>query len=276
MRKWFGAIASAAAFSALLWACGGDSSPSSSTTPSAPSTPTVSSISVTGAAPTVGATSQFAATATLSNTTTQTVTSQAAWGSSNTGVAAVSGGLVTGVSAGEADITATYQSVVGRSHVAISRAATFVVNGTVTDLTSDGVLPNINILLIDGLGNTLTTITGSGGTYAVNGVAAGLATITASAVGYVTTTNSVTVTANQRVDIVLPRTSLVQPPGGASLTCNGATVPSVVSCPNNQGIQAPTAQCNDGSFSGAQNRQGTCSSHQGVACWVCPGTLCSG
>lgn len=53
-----------------------------------------------------------------------------------------------------------------------------------------------------------------------------------------------------------------------SLTCNGASVPGSVDC------GTPTAKCNDGSYSCSQNRQGTCSSHNGVACWVCPGPLC--
>ena len=36
-----------------------------------------------------------------------------------------------------------------------------------------------------------------------------------------------------------------------------------------------TAVCNDGAFSSSQNRSGTCSSHGGVSCWICPGVLCS-
>jgi hypothetical protein len=57
-------------------------------------------------------------------------------------------------------------------------------------------------------------------------------------------------------------------------TCNGAGVPSVVDCLNNQGFRPPTAKCNDGAYSCSQNRSGTCSSHGGVACYVCPGLLC--
>jgi hypothetical protein len=37
-----------------------------------------------------------------------------------------------------------------------------------------------------------------------------------------------------------------------------------------------TAVCRDGTLSCSQNRSGTCSSHGGVACWICPGRLCSG
>ena len=34
--------------------------------------------------------------------------------------------------------------------------------------------------------------------------------------------------------------------------------------------------CNDGWYSSSQNRSGTCSTHGGVRCWICPGTLCNG
>src|SRR5262245_14562151 len=81
------------------------------TSPTTTTTPTVSTVSVSGNAPIVGATSQFTATAALSNSTTQKVTAQATWASSNDSVATVSStGLVTGVSAGSADISATFQS----------------------------------------------------------------------------------------------------------------------------------------------------------------------
>ncbi len=36
----------------------------------------------------------------------------------------------------------------------------------------------------------------------------------------------------------------------------------------------PTAWCKDGEWSCSQTRAGTCSTHKGVSCWVCPGPLC--
>jgi hypothetical protein len=63
-------------------------------------------------------------------------------------------------------------------------------------------------------------------------------------------------------------------PSPAPLTCNGSAVPSVVSCLNGDPPGPPTAKCNDGQFSCSQNRSGTCSTHGGVACYVCPGPLC--
>jgi len=94
---------------------GAPTSPSSSTV-------TVSAVVVSGTSPVVGATAQFVATATLSNSASQSVTTQAAWSSSNTTIATVSNnGTVTGVAAGDVDITATYQNVAGHSHVTITR-----------------------------------------------------------------------------------------------------------------------------------------------------------
>lgn len=60
--------------------------------------------------------------------------------------------------------------------------------------------------------------------------------------------------------------TIAQSPG--SRTCGGAAVPGSAQC----GV--PTARCNDGTWSCSQNRSGTCSSHRGVSCWVCPGPLC--
>jgi hypothetical protein len=170
---------------------------------------TVTSVSVTGAPPIVGATAQLSATATLSNGTTQAVTTQAAWSSSNTSIATVtSSGILTGIAAGESDITATYQSVSGRSHVTIVRpeALTNTLSGTVTDGTSGGILPNINVQVTDSAGNVKSTLTGSSGAYSINGLAAGSATLAVSAISYQTSRLTVSVSADTRFDIVLQRT----------------------------------------------------------------------
>lgn len=65
------------------------------------------------------------------------------------------------------------------------------------------------------------------------------------------------------------------PPPPPTFTCNGASVPALVDCLNDLGTRPPTAKCNDGRFSCSSTRSGTCSGHGGVACWVCPGPLCS-
>jgi hypothetical protein len=160
------------------------------------------------------------------------------------------------------------------SHLAIVRQ-TFTVTGTVRDGTSNGVLPNIAVSAFDSADVTQSTVTSANGTYSIAAVAFGVVAITASATGYQTTTQSVTVTSDTQVNITLPRS----PAGGnnpGTLSCNGISVPAVVACPNNGGTHAPTARCNDGTYSCSQSRGGTCSSHGGVACWVCPGPLCGG
>lgn len=175
-------------------------------TPAPVPTPSVSSVTVSGTAPTFGATAPFSATANLSNGTAQTVTGQSTWRSSNTSVASVTdAGLVTGIDVGDADITATYQGASGTSHVSVVRA-TYTVSGMVTDGTSGGVLPNININ-VDSGATTRSTLTNSAGNYSMSGVAAGLVLVTASAVSYQTTPKPVIVFSDTRVDFVLPRTS---------------------------------------------------------------------
>jgi len=163
---------------------------------------------VSGTAPVVGASAQFSATATLSNGTTQSVTTQATWSSSNTAIATVSSsGIVTSVGAGDADVTATYQGVAGRLHLDIARpeAPAHMITGTVTDETSGGVLPNINVKATDSVQHSQSTVTDSSGSYSVSGMAAGPVTIVASAISYQTTQLTASLSANTRVDIVLKR-----------------------------------------------------------------------
>ena len=61
-------------------------------------------------------------------------------------------------------------------------------------------------------------------------------------------------------------------PGPSTGTCSGVTPPN--RCDVGSGPPPPTARCNDGMWSCSQNRSGTCSTHGGVRCWVCPGPLC--
>jgi hypothetical protein len=205
------------ALAAAVAACGSKSS-SSPTPPSA----TVSSVAVTGSPPLIGLTEQFTATATLSNGTTQNVTSQATWQSSNTAIATVTNaGVVTGVAAGDVDITATYQAVAGRMRVTVT-AATFSISGNVTDATSGGILPNINMQITSGPSTGLATKTDASGAYTLTGVLAGAATVTASAVSYETQAKAVTVVGNSKIDFVLVRT-----PGCAyTLSVTSLTVPA--------------------------------------------------
>jgi hypothetical protein len=197
--------------------CGGSGATGASTGITAPSTtaPTTTSVSVSGASPAIGATVQFVATAVLTTGATQTVTTQASWQSSNASAASVSAtGVVTGVAAGEADITATYQAIAGKTHVVILKPgiSVYVVSGTITDGTSGGILPNISVQIVDGANAGASTKTSGTGTYSLTGISAGTFAVSVSATSYVTTTKTVTVAADTRLDVVLPRTSATPAP----------------------------------------------------------------
>jgi hypothetical protein len=262
----------------LGWlACGGATSapagPANSNN-TTPPTPTVTGVSVSGTSPNIGATAQFAANAVLSNGTVQIVTASAAWQSSAVGIATVNAaGLVSGVAAGEADITATYQGASGKMHLTLI-PVTVTLTGIVTDATSGVALSGINVA-----GGGKSVVTDSGGRYSMV-VAAGGVGLVASGGGYVTTEKILTVTADTRVDFVLARSAAPVPvptpiPTPTAPMCNGAPVPAIVDCLNSQGFQPPTAKCSDGVYSCSQNRPGTCSGHGGVACYVCPGPICN-
>lgn len=183
---------------------GCSSKSSSNDTPTTP-TATVTSVAVAGTAPNVGLTAQFIATATLSNGTTQTVTSQATWQSSNTSLATVnSAGIVTGVAPGDVDITATFQSVAGRLRVTIV-VRTFTLTGHITDGTSGGILPNINIAITSGPRTGASTRTDAAGDYTLSGLESGAITVTASAVSYDTQDKGLTLIADARLDFVMVR-----------------------------------------------------------------------
>jgi CarboxypepD_reg-like domain/Protein of unknown function (DUF3761)/Bacterial Ig-like domain (group 2) len=271
MRRVLGGLLSAIVLSFGWWACGGGSSapagPSTGTT-----TPTVTSVAVTGSTPSVGSSAQFAANATLSNGTAQTVTSVATWQSSAANVATVtSAGLVAALAAGETDITATYQGSSGKMHLTLI-PATVTLTGTVTDASSGTSLSGIVVA-----GGGKSTTTDASGRYSMT-VSAGGIGLVASGSGYVTMEKILTVTADTRVDFALARAATPTPtptPTPISPTCNGAAVPAIVDCLNTQGFQPPTARCNDGAYSCSQNRPGTCSTHSGVACYVCPGPICN-
>jgi hypothetical protein len=103
--------------------CGGSSNSSPTSVP-----PTVSSIAITTTASiatiAAGQTMQLTATAALSNGSTQNVSTQATWQSSNLAVATVSStGLVTSISSGTANISATYQGKIGTITISVLNLA---------------------------------------------------------------------------------------------------------------------------------------------------------
>lgn len=206
-------------------------------TPTNP-TPSVTGVAVAGNASTIGVSAQFTATATLSDGTSQNVTAKATWSSSNPAVATVtSGGVVTAVAVGEADVTATYVGVSGKARVSPARPApvTVVIGGTVTDGFSGGILPNITVQVVDGSGATKSTRTDASGNYSVSSVTAGSLTVSFSAVSYVAATKMVTVTTDMRIDMVLQRAGPTSGPALLTLHADFVYVVSLGCIPDTRG-----------------------------------------
>lgn len=160
-------------------------------TSNSPNTPTpvvtVESVAVSGpfssAAP--GDFGQFIATARLSNGTTQNVTMTAAWQSSNSAVASVSPtGVVSVAFAGEAEIRASYQSVVGVAHIvstAPSPPTKFTVCGLTKDADSGGGVSDVTVIVKD---TALTATSARSGLYCFFNLASGQYPLRASKAGY--------------------------------------------------------------------------------------------
>jgi hypothetical protein len=213
-------------------ACGSGSNSTTSPTPTAPTTVGPSSVTVLCSNTTltaVGQQTQCSVTVVLSNGISQDQTLASQWNSSNSNVAPVSStGLVTAVANGSATITATFQGVQGVRAVGVTLPTTFTLTGTLTDGTSRGILPNINIQIVSGTNNGRSAVTDGGGNYTMSGLSAGTFTLSVSAVSYLTTTQQVTFSANTRVDLVLQRVPAPTPapapapgpgpaPGGTAL-----------------------------------------------------------
>jgi hypothetical protein len=158
-----------------------------------------------------GQTAQATATAALSNGTTQDVTNACTnWQTDNARVLTVNGtGLLTAQGSGTATIAATCQAVVGRGAMTVALKpvgpSTVSLSGTVIDGFSGGVLPNIAVQISDGPNAGKGTTTDAAGNYLLSALAPGTFTVTMSAVRYVTTTRSVTLATDSRLDVVLPR-----------------------------------------------------------------------
>lgn len=86
------------------------------------STPTITALDVSPATKslTVGQIGALTATATYDDASTATVTSSATWTSSNTAKATVASGFVTGIAAGSATVTATYEGFSDTCAVTVS------------------------------------------------------------------------------------------------------------------------------------------------------------
>ncbi|HKI75421.1 MAG TPA: Ig-like domain-containing protein [Pseudomonadales bacterium] len=223
----------------LLAACGG--SGGGGTTP----TPTVASVTVSPATATinVGATQQLTATAKDSSGATISGAS-IAYSSSDTAIATVStGGLVTGVAAGSATITATSSGKSGTATITVNTPAPTVATVTLSPSAVTLTAGNTQQLTATAKDASNATISGATFTYAssdttvatvdssglVTAVAAGTATITATSGGVdgtatitVNAATAVTGTAATGAPIANTAITLVDSAGATSTATTGA------------------------------------------------------
>ena len=166
------------------------------------SPPTLTSLTVMPANPSIitGASQPFTAIGTYSDGSTQNLTTQAAWTSSNTGVATINAsGLATGVSTGTTTISATLAGVVGfttltvqaprtLTSIALMPANPSIITGASQPFTaigtySDGSTQNLTTQVVWTSSNTgVATINASG---LATGVSTGTTTISATLAGVV-------------------------------------------------------------------------------------------
>src|SRR5206468_11967362 len=153
----------------------------------------------------VGQTAQLTAIAMLSNGTSQDVTAQATWQSSNASIVSVSsGGVASGVAAGEADVRALYSGATGSLHLKLL-VRTFVVSGVIVDDDS-GRSIDAEVEVVDGANAGKVTRADSGGHYSLTGLVPGSFALRARATGYDPSDVRVTLMdADARADITLRR-----------------------------------------------------------------------
>ncbi len=174
--------------------------------------PTLTAVRISGASTTVqtGQSIQFSATAVYSDNSTKDVTGAASWSSSNSAVAAVRSGTVSGVAAGTAQISASYNGVSSApaaitvnaqeptlTAVRISGSSTTVQTGqgiqfSATAVYSDNSTKDVTGAASWSSSNSAVAAVRSG---TVSGVAAGTAQISASYNGMSSTPAAITVNA---------------------------------------------------------------------------------
>lgn len=169
---------------------------------------TLTSVAVTGlsGAATPGQTAQLAANASYSDGTTQTVTQQATWESGNQAVATVTpAGLVSFVALGDADIRATYRSVVGSTRVTVSAAPVrrFPLAGTLTDADNNRGVENVRVEVTDGADAGRSATTDVNGAFAIADLAEGTFSVRITHPYYEVVVRPVTLAQVTRIDVAL-------------------------------------------------------------------------
>jgi Big-like domain-containing protein/carboxypeptidase family protein len=236
---------------AMLVACAADTNQS----PAAPAPAGgVFEIRITSAAPS-DATIQLTATARLADGSSRDVTTSAVWTSSNPALATVSAsGLVTAVGAGQVEVRASYQGVMGTLTLQVDRPIQrFALSGVVHEVGPAGAaVANARVEIVRGPGAGAFVTTDGAGIYRLPGLN-GLVDITASKDGFIDwRLSNLTVDRDMHMDVTMYPT----PPTDAA------------------GARA-TARCTDGSWSWSQTVGDACTAHGGILYTVCPGILCA-
>ena len=144
---------------------------------------------------------QLTANAQKSDGSLENVTANAQWSSTNSGVLEVSSaGVARGVANGEANITARYQTRGASVHTVVLPKGTYRLTGHVSE--SGFFLGNVTVTVISGVGEGLTAVTDSGGSYALYGVA-GTVRIQAKKDDYANRVETLDVVANRAFDFAM-------------------------------------------------------------------------
>jgi ribosomal protein S28E/S33 len=113
-------------------------------------------------------------------------------------------GLVTFVSAGEADIRATYRTVTGTTRVTVARVvARYALDGIVTDEGNRRGVENVRVEIVDGPDAGRSTQTNSAGGYRLGDIVEGRITVRFTHGSFVTAEQAVTLASDARLDIAL-------------------------------------------------------------------------
>jgi hypothetical protein len=218
--------------------------------------PTVTTI-VVAAATLTPSTFQLSADARMSDGSSRDVTTSARWESANTAIAIVSStGFVTSVAAGEVEIHATYEGVIGSLRLATARPAgpsAFAVSGIVREASPNAhPLAGVRLQITAGPDFGKTTTTASDGSFRFPLLTRGLMGMEASKEGFLLWRIG-----NWIVD------------EDKQLTVSLYPIP-----PTDAAGVTATARCNDGSWSWAKLTMLACAD-AGIAYVVCPGPLCA-
>jgi Bacterial Ig-like domain (group 2) len=192
-----------AAAGIALSGCGDSSSP---TTPGTPATGTPVNIVVAGTPPAVGTSSQFNALAFMADGSSQSVTASATWVSSNAAVATVNNsGMVTALSTGAVEVSATYATVRGSLAFTVAPPPTYTLRGTISDSLLGGGVEGATVTVQEASRTTSTVTDGAGG-YSI-AVAAGAVTVTATAPNYLAASRTIMISGDATLTILLSRST---------------------------------------------------------------------